>query len=147
MKTGFNNANVRNSVENCTTCVFLFCRSAVLQYGMWDQIRVDHGREFFLTLFMQEKLADYRNNKERQPYLQTSSTHVSWLIVLFPLVTQLLADNTGVSVIALWYGQTPVRIASLLQLMGIRINQSKLFFSGRLLAISSANKDMCYLSS
>lgn len=87
---------------------------------MWDQIRVDHGREFFLTLFMQEKLAGYRNNTERQPYLQTSSTQVSWLIVFFPLITELLADNTDVFVIALWYGQTPVRIASLLLPMEIQ---------------------------
>ena len=65
---------------------------------MWDQIRVDHGKEFFLTLFMQEKLAGYRNNTAREPYLQTSSTHVSWLIVLFPLITQLLADNIDFSV-------------------------------------------------
>ena len=53
---------------------------------------MDHGREFFLTLFMQEKLAGYRNNTAREPYLQT------WLIVLFPLITQLLADNIDFSV-------------------------------------------------
>ncbi|XP_052390355.1 uncharacterized protein LOC128026983 [Carassius gibelio] len=52
-------------------------RSAVLEYGIWDQVRVDHGKEFFLTLFMQEKLADHRYNTERQPYRQTSSTKVS----------------------------------------------------------------------
>ncbi|KAI9517713.1 hypothetical protein NQZ68_000881 [Dissostichus eleginoides] len=51
-------------------------QSAVLRYGMWDQIRVDHGKEFYLTLFMQEKLADYRNNTGRQPYIQTKSTQV-----------------------------------------------------------------------
>ena len=62
--------------------VLTFSRSAVLQYGMWDQIRVDHGKEFYLTLFMQEKLASFRNNTARQPYLQTSSTHVSCPIVL-----------------------------------------------------------------
>ncbi|XP_030287100.1 uncharacterized protein LOC115590006 [Sparus aurata] len=49
-------------------------RPAVLSYGIWDQVRVDCGREFFLTLYMQEKLAAYRHNKERQPYLQTPST-------------------------------------------------------------------------
>lgn len=44
---------------------------------MWDQVRVDHGKEFFLTLFMQEKLADHRYNTERLAYKQTSSTKVS----------------------------------------------------------------------
>ncbi|XP_056466626.1 uncharacterized protein LOC130405524 isoform X1 [Gadus chalcogrammus] len=49
-------------------------RSAVLNYGLWDQVRVDHGREFYLTLFMQENLQAYRNNQDRRPYLQTKST-------------------------------------------------------------------------
>ncbi|KAM4585688.1 uncharacterized protein V3H82_004664 [Fundulus diaphanus] len=60
-------------VKNNLTIYEKVYRSAVLQYGMWDQIRVDHGKEFYLTLFMQEKLASYRTNTERQPYLQTSS--------------------------------------------------------------------------
>ncbi|KAE8296624.1 hypothetical protein D5F01_LYC05385 [Larimichthys crocea] len=74
---GFSSKIISHStmpVKNNLTIYQEVYRSAVLQYGMWDQIRVDHGREFFLTLFMQEKLAGYRNNTERQPYLQTSST-------------------------------------------------------------------------
>lgn len=43
---------------------------------MWDQVRVDHGTEFYLTLFMQEMLAEYRHNQEILPYLQTPSTKV-----------------------------------------------------------------------
>lgn len=43
---------------------------------MWDQIRVDHGREFYLSLYVQEKLAQYRFNTERQPYKQTTSSKV-----------------------------------------------------------------------
>ena len=34
--------------------VWIHFRSAVMKYGMWDQVRVDHGKEFYLTLFMQE---------------------------------------------------------------------------------------------
>ncbi|XP_041917008.1 uncharacterized protein LOC121681365 isoform X2 [Alosa sapidissima] len=49
-------------------------RSAVMKYGLWDQVRVDHGREFYLTLFMQENLKAYPHNQERRPYLQTKST-------------------------------------------------------------------------
>ncbi|XP_049325996.1 uncharacterized protein LOC125785859 [Astyanax mexicanus] len=52
-------------------------RNSVLQHGIWDQIRVDHGREFFLTLFIQEKLAGLRFNTDRQAYIQSHSTQVS----------------------------------------------------------------------
>ncbi|XP_016119627.1 uncharacterized protein [Sinocyclocheilus grahami] len=41
---------------------------------MWDQLRVDHGREFYMSLYMQEKLSRHRHNLSRQPYLQTTST-------------------------------------------------------------------------
>ncbi|KAF0023447.1 hypothetical protein F2P81_024077 [Scophthalmus maximus] len=37
-------------------------RPAVLSYGLWDQVKVDCGREFYLMLFMQEKLAEYRQH-------------------------------------------------------------------------------------
>ncbi|XP_060774401.1 uncharacterized protein LOC132884562 [Neoarius graeffei] len=49
-------------------------RSAVVNHGMWDQVRVDHGREFYLSLYMQEKLSGHRHNRSRPPYLQTTST-------------------------------------------------------------------------
>ncbi|XP_051965650.1 uncharacterized protein LOC127631537 isoform X2 [Xyrauchen texanus] len=52
----------------------LDARNAVLSHGMWDQVRVDHGREFYLTLFMHDILAEYRHNQQRLPYLQTTST-------------------------------------------------------------------------
>ncbi|KAK5913377.1 hypothetical protein CgunFtcFv8_007915 [Champsocephalus gunnari] len=51
-------------------------RHTVITEGMWDQVRVDHGKEFYLSLYMQEKLAQYRQNQERQPYRQTKSTHL-----------------------------------------------------------------------
>ncbi|XP_031163535.1 uncharacterized protein LOC116055653 [Sander lucioperca] len=49
-------------------------RKAVVQNGMWDQIRVDHGREFYLTLYMQEKMSQHRHNINRLPYVQTTSS-------------------------------------------------------------------------
>ncbi|KAL0993709.1 hypothetical protein UPYG_G00112190 [Umbra pygmaea] len=49
-------------------------RKAVVNNGMWDQIRVDHGREFYLTLYMQEKLSQHRHNINRLPYVQTTSS-------------------------------------------------------------------------
>lgn len=48
-------------------------RETLLHYGLWDQVRVDHGKEFYLVLFVQEMLKLYRNNNTRQPYVQTQS--------------------------------------------------------------------------
>jgi len=47
-------------------------RTAVIQHGIWDQLRVDHGTEFYLSLFVQEKLTPYRTNTRRVPFSQTS---------------------------------------------------------------------------
>ena len=58
--------------------LFLFySRKTLLHYGLWDQVRVDHGKEFYLVLFVQEMLKLYRNNNTRQPYVQTQSKQVS----------------------------------------------------------------------
>ncbi len=35
-----------------------------LIYGLWDQVRVDHGKEFYLMLYVQEILAQLRTNKQ-----------------------------------------------------------------------------------
>uniref|UniRef100_A0A1A8J5M2 Si:ch211-227p7.1 n=1 Tax=Nothobranchius kuhntae TaxID=321403 RepID=A0A1A8J5M2_NOTKU len=37
-------------------------------------MRVDCGTEFYLSLFIQEKLAGHRHNHERRPFVQTPST-------------------------------------------------------------------------
>lgn len=49
-------------------------RFAVLQYGLWNQVRVDHGKEFYLTLFMHEQLRNRRGDETIAPYMQTTST-------------------------------------------------------------------------
>lgn len=54
----------------------MYCRPVLLSDGLWDQIRVDCGREFALILFIQELLSSYRTNVLREPYLQTRSTQV-----------------------------------------------------------------------
>ncbi|KAM6952070.1 uncharacterized protein PEZ65_009234 [Lycodopsis pacificus] len=61
-------------IKNNLTIYDEVYRSAVMECGMWDQVRVDHGKEFYLTLYMQEKLANHRHNTERPPYRQTPST-------------------------------------------------------------------------
>jgi hypothetical protein len=52
---------------------------AVAKYGLWDQVVVDCGKEFYLTLFVQEHLQLYRidenaQNSTRLPYRQIRST-------------------------------------------------------------------------
>ena len=49
-------------------------RAAILEFGMWDQVRVDHGREFYLTLYIHEKLRAGRGDPNVAPYVQTTST-------------------------------------------------------------------------
>uniref|UniRef100_A0AAV2MTB3 Integrase core domain-containing protein n=1 Tax=Knipowitschia caucasica TaxID=637954 RepID=A0AAV2MTB3_KNICA len=61
-------------IKNNLTIYEEVYRHAVQQYGIWDQVRVDCGKEFYLSLFMQEKLAHHRHNQQRQPYVQTPST-------------------------------------------------------------------------
>ncbi|KAK2868874.1 hypothetical protein Q7C36_000745 [Tachysurus vachellii] len=64
-------------------------RPAVLEYGIWDQVQVDHGKEFYLTLFIQELLTSHCHNQERRPYLQTASTRSCQLkTALLQLVDQ-----------------------------------------------------------
>lgn len=54
-----------------------FFRQAMETYGIWDQIRVDHGREFYLMLFIQNYLKDLRYDQTRTPFVQSTSRMVS----------------------------------------------------------------------
>jgi hypothetical protein len=53
-----------------------FCRKTVLDFGMFDQVRTDHGKEFVLIQFVQETLAHPRRNVDIDPHRQTESKHV-----------------------------------------------------------------------
>ncbi|KAH3828278.1 hypothetical protein DPMN_130231 [Dreissena polymorpha] len=55
-------------------CVY---RQAVLTYGMWDQVRIDHVTKLYLCLYMQERNATRRSNTARMPYIQTCTASVS----------------------------------------------------------------------
>jgi hypothetical protein len=48
-------------------------RPAVLWDGMWDTVHVDHGKEFYLCLVMQETNAHKRRNTSKAPYIQSMS--------------------------------------------------------------------------
>lgn len=61
------------------------CRPMVLEYGLWDQIRIDHGKEWHLMLYFQERLAHLRYNCNRAPHLQTTSKLVSHISLYYHL--------------------------------------------------------------
>ncbi|KAK7922224.1 hypothetical protein WMY93_009126 [Mugilogobius chulae] len=61
-------------------------RPALVSYGMWDQVRVDHGKEFYLCLYIQEKLSEYRYNTDRPPFLQTKSSRNLRIERLWPKI-------------------------------------------------------------
>ena len=41
------------------------CREVVTKFGLWDQIRVDCGREWYLTLYINETVAHLRNDTNK----------------------------------------------------------------------------------
>lgn len=51
-------------------------RTMVLEYGLWDQIRTDQGKEWNLLLFINEHLSNMRTDCTRPPHLQSSSKQV-----------------------------------------------------------------------
>ena len=48
-------------------------RESCVSYGMFHQLRVDHGKEFYLMLGMQEIFQDLRSRGDIQCYRQTES--------------------------------------------------------------------------
>lgn len=62
--------------KNCVNVCQMY-REICIKHGVWDQIRVDYGNEFMLMLYLQHKVQEFRNNKDRRPFVQTSSRMVS----------------------------------------------------------------------
>ena len=52
---------------------YIYTRPLLLEYGLWDQVRVDQGKEWVLMLFVQEQLADMRRDTSKAPHRQTTS--------------------------------------------------------------------------
>ena len=49
-------------------------RKFTLEYGLWDQVRVDGGKEFVLICHMQDFMRDKRHNTSIDPFKSTKST-------------------------------------------------------------------------
>ena len=74
-----------------------------MQYGLWDQIRVDCGKEFALLLYVQQLLAAHRTNTLRQPYMQTRSTRVCVCVHMYMYVC---VCRCMLACACLWYNVT-----------------------------------------
>lgn len=69
--------------------IFMCFREATRTFGLWDCLRVDYGREWYLTLYMQHLLRNHRfcetdrslTIKKPPPFLQTSSKKVSYIFI------------------------------------------------------------------
>jgi hypothetical protein len=58
--------------------IYLKCfRGVCLTYGIWDQLWVDHGKEFYLTLYVHNQLRKFYGNSQVLPSVQSPSTEVS----------------------------------------------------------------------
>lgn len=68
--TGYASMPIKNPI---LIYEFVF-RPAICKYGIWEQLRMDHGREFFLVIFAQKVLSHYRLNERREAFKQTTST-------------------------------------------------------------------------
>lgn len=56
--------------------IFHLYRSVIEQYGLFDQLRIDHGREFYLIMFIQEQVRATFGSRAVTPYIQSTSKEV-----------------------------------------------------------------------
>ena len=49
-------------------------RRATLKHELWNQLRIDHGQEFSLCMFVKDLLKNYRQSTEKELWKQTTST-------------------------------------------------------------------------
>ena len=49
--------------KKCYSILLVTYRFITTEEGLFDQIRVDHGKKFYLSLFVQEQLAHLKYNE------------------------------------------------------------------------------------
>lgn len=57
-------------------------RKVLYEFGLWDQLRIDMGREWSLIMFIQEILSPHRSNTSVRPCISSSSKNVSHMAKL-----------------------------------------------------------------
>ena len=67
---------------SCYLINYLSFREIALTYGMFHQVRVDGGKEFYLTLGIQEQFSHLRSNEDLLPYRQTQSRKVRFSLIV-----------------------------------------------------------------
>ena len=63
-------------------CVYLNFRKSVLEDGIFNQLRVDCGKVFYLSLVIQELFRELRNDHAISPYRQRQSKKVSIFVAI-----------------------------------------------------------------
>ena len=97
MIVGFCTMSIKNTVEvyrrSCRSvhlkhvlvCTYIYMCLLIdlitLEHGLFDQIRVDHGREWYFILAVQQQLSPLHLCQDRVPYLQTTSNMV-WAVCI-----------------------------------------------------------------
>ena len=75
-------------VKNSIAIYDLLFRPLLLTEGLLEQVRVDHGREFFLLISVQQSLANVRRAQGHSPVLQSTSRQNHRVERLWPEVNQ-----------------------------------------------------------
>eukprot|EP00111_Clytia_hemisphaerica_P019025 TCONS_00056244-protein len=63
-----------NAVKNPILIYEFIFRPAMLTYGVWEQVRMDHGQEFCLVSFAQTIMSHHRLVGTSEPFRMTTST-------------------------------------------------------------------------
>ena len=71
-------------VKNSALIYEYVFRPAVLKYGLWNQLKIDHGQEFSLCVFVQDLLKNYSQGTEKETWKQTTSTQNNVIERLWP---------------------------------------------------------------
>ena len=64
------------ALENNLIIYDMLFRPILVNFGLWDQVRVDHGTEFYLLLYVHEHLHHLRRNQRRANRVQSRSREV-----------------------------------------------------------------------
>ena len=75
-------------IKNAIAIYDLLLRPLLLKEGIWEQLRVDHGREFALIISVQQSLASLRRTQQHHPVLQSTSRQNHRVERLWPEVNQ-----------------------------------------------------------
>ena len=78
---GFITLPIKNAID-------LLLRPLLLKEGIWEQLRVDHSREFALIISVQQSLASLRRTQQHHPVLQSTSRQNRRVERLWPEVNQ-----------------------------------------------------------